>query len=185
MAGITGFKIALCISYLRILNQSNTLYRNIVWGVLITCVLGHLAGTLVLLFQCKPVRITVPPCSTNKLTFQVHKSWKPLTPGVCLPNDTTFYGLAAVTILFDCIIFLLPIPILSQLQINARRKVALIGLFMLGLFTTICSIMRMVQIITIAKTGNSTMLVLWGTIEMNVGVSSLPCNFYLTQNQNC
>ena len=42
--------------------------------------------------------------------------------------------------------------------------------FLLGLFTTICSIMRMVQIITIAKTGNSTMLVLWGTIEMNVGV---------------
>lgn len=47
--------------------------------------------------------------------------------------------------------------------------------FLLGLFTTVCSIMRMVQIITIAKTGNSTMLVLWGTIEMNVGVRpSLP-----------
>jgi hypothetical protein len=58
-----------------------------------------------------------------------------------------------------------------QLQINNRRKAALIGMFVLGLFTTICSIMRMVQIITIAKTGNSTMLVLWGTIEMNVGVS--------------
>ncbi|KFZ11174.1 hypothetical protein V501_04875 [Pseudogymnoascus sp. VKM F-4519 (FW-2642)] len=155
MAGITGFKVALCLSYLRILNKSNKAYRKFVWVVLITCVLGHLGGTLVLIFQCKPVR----------------KSWLPKTPGSCLPNDTTFYALAAITIIFDCIIFVLPIPLLYSLQINIRRKIALMTVFLLGLFTTICSIMRMVQIITIAKTGNSTMLVLWGTIEMNVGIS--------------
>lgn len=39
--------------------------------------------------------------------------------------------------------------------------------------------MRMVQIITIAKNGNSTMLVLWGTIEMNVGVRLLSANIYV------
>ncbi|KFY72041.1 hypothetical protein V499_07810 [Pseudogymnoascus sp. VKM F-103] len=155
MAGITGFKVALCLSYLRILNKSNKAYRKFVWIVLITCVLGHLGGTLVLIFQCKPVK----------------KSWLPKTPGSCLPNDTTFYALAAITIIFDCIIFVLPIPLLYSLQINIRRKIALMTVFLLGLFTTICSIMRMVQIITIAKTGNSTMLVLWGTIEMNVGIS--------------
>lgn len=44
-------------------------------------------------------------------------------------------------------------------------------MFVLGLFTTICSIMRLYQITIIARNGNSTMLVLWGTIEMNVGVS--------------
>jgi hypothetical protein len=88
-----------------------------------------------------------------------------------LPNDKTFYATASVSIFYDCVIFLLPIPILLQLQINTRRKAALIGMFVLGLFTTICSIMRMIQIITISKTGNSTQLVLWGTIEMNVGVS--------------
>ena len=115
----------------------------------------HVAATLLLFFQCKPI----------------HKSWKPLTVGKCLPNDKTFYATASVSIFYDCIIFLLPIPILLQLQINTRRKVALIGMFVLGLFTTLCSILRMIQIITISKTGNSTQLVLWGTIEMNVGVS--------------
>lgn len=58
-----------------------------------------------------------------------------------------------------------------RVQINLRRKVALIGVFSLGLFTTVCSIMRMVQISTIAQTADSTMLVLWGTIELNIGVS--------------
>jgi hypothetical protein len=102
---------------------------------------------------------------------QVQKSWIPSTVGTCLRNDITFYTLAAVTILFDIIILLLPIPVLLDLQINTRRKMALLVVFTLGIFTTFCSIMRMVQIGQIAKDGNSTMLVLWGTIEMNVGVS--------------
>ncbi len=155
MAGITGFKVALCLSYLRILSQHTLNYRKIVWVVLVTCALSHLAGTLVLIFQCKPVQ----------------KSWLPRTEGTCLRNDITFYVLAAITILFDCIIFVLPIPILVGLQINKRRKAGLLCVFMLGIFTTVCSVMRMVQIITISATGNSTMLVLWGTIELNVGVS--------------
>ena len=103
--------------------------------------------------------------------LQIRKSFYPNMSGHCLPDDKTFYAQAGVTILFDCIIFLLPIPLLARVQINMRRKVALIGVFVLGLFTTVCSIVRMLQILIIQKNGNSTMLVLWGTIEMNVGVS--------------
>ncbi|KAI9857527.1 MAG: hypothetical protein M1824_004787 [Vezdaea acicularis] len=154
MAGITGFKVALCLAYLRIVHRNNRFYKTLIWTVGVFAVLTHVAGTLVLIFQCKPVQ----------------KSWRPSTPGHCLPNDITFYALAGITIFFDCIIFFLPIPLLVQVKINRRRKIALIGVFMLGLFTTVCSVMRMVQIPTIAMTGNSTMLVLWGTVEMNVGI---------------
>jgi len=153
--GILGFKVALCFAYLRIMKSStHTLYKTITWIVMITCIIGHVAGMLVLIFQCKPIR----------------KSWRPLTPGKCMPNDATFYGLAAVTIFFDVVIFFLPIPLLSRLNINIKKKFALVCVFLLGLLTTVCSIMRMNQIITIAKTGNSTMLVLWGVIELNIGV---------------
>lgn len=179
MAGITGFKVALCLSYLRILQNTNNRYRIIIWIVLISCVFGHLAGTLILIFQCSPVSIALA-LSQVKLICQVRKSWRPLTPGHCLPNVSTFYSLAAVSIFFDCIIFCLPIPILAQLHINARRKAALMGIFALGLFTTVCSVLRMIQIVAIGKTGNSTMLVLWGTVELNVGVSS--CDSYVN---NC
>ncbi|KAI9884094.1 MAG: swr1 complex component [Watsoniomyces obsoletus] len=154
MFGITGFKVALCLAYLRIVPPSKKLFKPLIWTVLITCVLAHLAGTLVLILQCSPVR----------------KSLRPDTPGKCLRDDITFYVLAAVTIIYDCIIFLLPIPLLARVQISRRRKVGLIGVFVLGLFTTVCSILRLVQIVTISKNGNSTMLVLWGTIEMNVGI---------------
>jgi hypothetical protein len=80
--------------------------------------------------------------------------------------------LAGTTIGFDVLIFLLPIPFLWALQMNNRRKYGLMGVFLLGLFTTICSILRLTQIPVIATgNGNSTMLVLWGNVEMNVGVS--------------
>jgi len=62
-------------------------------------------------------------------------------------------------------------PILYNLQINVRRKVALIGIFSLGLFTTICSIMRMAQISVSSYGGNQTLLIVWACVEMNVGVS--------------
>lgn len=155
MVGITGFKVALCLAYLRIVppNKKRT-FRPMIWLVLVACVLCHLAGILILVFQCLPVR----------------KSLRPETPGRCLPDDKTFYGLAAITIFFDVVIFLLPIPLLVRVQITTPRKVALIGLFVLGLFTTVCSVLRMIQIIIISKNGNSTMLVLWGAIEMNVGI---------------
>ncbi|KAI4242737.1 MAG: hypothetical protein LQ352_007180 [Teloschistes flavicans] len=155
MIGILGFKVALCWAYLRILKASpNPHYKILIFIVMVGAILGHVAGTLVLIFQCSPIR----------------KSWVPLTKGKCLANDATFYGLAAVTIFFDVIIFFLPIPLLLKLNINLKKKIALCGVFLLGLLTTVCSVMRMVQIIAIARSGNSTMLVLWGVIEVNVGI---------------
>ncbi|PWW80904.1 hypothetical protein C7212DRAFT_162016 [Tuber magnatum] len=155
MLGILGFKVSLCFAYLRLV-EKRRMYRRITWTVLITCTLAHISGILVLMFQCKPV----------------YKSWSPLTPGKCLPNDITFYILAAITIFFDLCVIILPIPLFLKTLIPNRKKVVLIVLFALFGFTTVCSVMRMVQIITIAKNGNSTMLVLWGTIEMNVGITT-------------
>jgi hypothetical protein len=81
--------------------------------------------------------------------------------------------IAVVTIFFDVVIFSIPVPILAKVQIKPRRKYALMGVFLLGLFTTVCSILRMVQIIRISRDGNATGLVLWGTIELNVGVRKI------------
>ncbi|KAL8858715.1 MAG: hypothetical protein Q9178_004803 [Gyalolechia marmorata] len=155
MIGILGFKVALCWAYLRILEASpNPRYKILIYVAMVGAIIGHVVGTFILLFQCSPIQ----------------KSWRPLTPGHCLPNEATFYGLAAVTIVFDVVIFLLPIPLLVKLNINVKKKIVLVCVFLLGLLTTVCSIMRMIQIIAIAKTGNSTMLVLWGVIELNVGI---------------
>lgn len=108
-----------------------------------------------MIFTCKPVS----------------KAWIPSEPGSCLPVGATFYGLAIFTIICDVVIIFLPIPLLLRLNIKPAQKAGVVCLFLLGLFTTICSILRLTQIHRVAfGDGNSTMLVLWGTIEFNVGV---------------
>jgi hypothetical protein len=94
--------------------------------------------------------------------------------GKCLAAGPSFTGYAVVTIVADVVVAVLPIPVLAKLEIKLAKKIGLIVIFTLGIFTTICSVQRYRQIDRIQnpKDGNSTMLVLWGTIEFNVGVSN-------------
>ncbi|RGP79896.1 integral membrane [Fusarium longipes] len=161
--GISFFKIALLISYLRLLRGTdNKVYRRVIWLTALLVFLSHLGCTLALVFACNPV----------------DKSWNPLKDGQCLPPGPSFTGYAVVTIVSDVVVAVLPIPVLVKLEIKLAKKIGLIAIFTLGIFTTVCSIQRYRQIDRIQnpKDGNSTMLVLWGTIEFNVGniVSSLP-----------
>ncbi|KAF7156379.1 hypothetical protein CNMCM6106_009646 [Aspergillus hiratsukae] len=160
--GIAGFKAALCINYLHLLSKtSKRFYRMLIWAVIILSTLGHVAGTLVLILNCNPVA----------------RAWNPFIHGKCLPVGPTFYGLAGFTIVCDVVIIFLPIPLLLQLNVKPAQKAGVVCLFLLGLFTTICSILRLTQIHRVVSVdGDSTMLVLWGTIEFNIGniVTSLP-----------
>lgn len=130
-----------------------------IWIVIGLSTAGHIVGALILIFTCTPVS----------------KAWIPTEPGSCLPVGATFYGLAIFTIICDVVIIFLPIPLLLRLNIKPAQKAGVVCLFLLGLFTTICSILRLTQIHRVAfGDGNSTMLVLWGTIEFNVGVCFSP-----------
>ncbi|KAJ4287041.1 hypothetical protein N0V88_007806 [Collariella sp. IMI 366227] len=159
--GISFFKVALLISYLRLFKGTNHLgYRRVVWIAMVAIVAGHLGCALTLVLACTPV----------------HKSWEPLVDGKCLAAKSSFTAYAIVTIISDVVVAIIPIPVLLQLKVSTGKKVGLIVIFLLGLFTTLCSVFRYMQIDQIAKDGNSTMLILWGVIEFNVGnvVSSLP-----------
>jgi hypothetical protein len=92
--------------------------------------------------------------------------------GSCLAPGPSFTAYAVVTIVSDIVVAGLPIPMLLALNIQFEKKLGLMGIFALGLFTTVCSILRYLQIDRIQNgDGNTTMLILWGVIEFNVGVS--------------
>lgn len=143
-------------SYLRLLQGTNhKAYRFVVYGTIAGVFLTHLACALSLVFACDPV----------------DKSWNPLKDGTCLPPGPSFTAYAIVTIVSDVVVAVLPVPLLLKLNIQKEKKFGLIGIFTLGLFTTLCSVFRYLQIDRIQfGDGNSTMLILWGVIEFNVGV---------------
>ncbi|KAB5523169.1 hypothetical protein GE09DRAFT_1258232 [Coniochaeta sp. 2T2.1] len=141
--GISFFKVALLISYLRLFKGTHhVLYRRIVWIAIVFVLAGHLGCALTLILACRPV----------------HKSWNPKTPGSCIASGPSFTAYAIVTIISDVVVAVIPIPVLVQLKVSTGRKVGL----------TIDRIQH--------GDGNSTMLILWGVTEFNVGniVSSLP-----------
>ncbi|OAA70535.1 integral membrane protein [Cordyceps fumosorosea ARSEF 2679] len=160
--GISFFKIALLISYLRLLQGTdNRRYRMVVWGAIAFVFLNHLGSALALIFNCNPI----------------DKSWNPSKKGTCLPAVASFTAYAVLTIISDILVAVLPIPVLLKLNIRLEKKLGLMAIFALGLFTTLCSILRYTQINRIQYGDHdSTMLVVWGVIEFNVGnmVSSLP-----------
>lgn len=54
--GISFFKIALLISYLRLLRGTDKwLYRLVVWATMAFVLFSHAGSALVLLFSCRPV----------------------------------------------------------------------------------------------------------------------------------
>lgn len=171
--GVSFFKISLLLSYLRLIQDTDQrTYEITVWFAITVIFIGHLGSSLALVFACKPVSF----------------SWSLPVEGdmehpTCLNVSSAGVGYSIITIVSDILVVMLPIPILVKLNIPTRKKVGIIGLFLLGLFTTICSIMRYVQLGRISYgDGNSTMLVLWGTIEFNVGVcdsSKLHTHFIL------
>ena len=55
MMGVAGFKVALCLAYLRIVPPGTNAYKPIIWMVLVSCVIAHVARTLVFLLKCKLV----------------------------------------------------------------------------------------------------------------------------------
>ena len=58
--GISFFKVALLISYLRLFKGTNhSIYRMVVWISMAAIVIGHLGCSLTLILACQPVSCAV------------------------------------------------------------------------------------------------------------------------------
>ncbi|KAK6223235.1 hypothetical protein QIS74_04080 [Colletotrichum tabaci] len=60
--------------------------------------------------------------------------WDQRVPARCLSQQVIFYVFRAGTIVTDIVIFLLPLPALSKLQIPRSQRFYLLGIFSLGFF---------------------------------------------------
>ncbi|KAJ0121895.1 integral membrane protein [Diaporthe amygdali] len=69
--------------------------------------------------------------------------WDKTLPGVkCLPELSTWLGGAIGNILTDLLVFALPIPMLSKLNLPGAQKVMLLGVFSLGFLCIALSVVR-------------------------------------------
>ncbi|KAF2228088.1 hypothetical protein BDZ85DRAFT_11772 [Elsinoe ampelina] len=162
LTGIGCFKVALCLSYLRFTARTTTgQFRRIVFLVIAFVVSTTITFIVLNIFGCTPIS----------------KIFDRRIPGKCLPFAPVNFYISAAIVLSDLVIFLLPIRMIRFLSLPPKKKMQICVMFGLGLFTTVFSVLRAAAIPNIAYgNGDSTNLVLYSDIELNVGIitSCLP-----------
>jgi hypothetical protein len=114
---------------------------------------------------------------------QFDKVPNPNAPHIqCYDPVILFTATAALNLFSDLVILLIPIPTLLSLNVPLRQKLALIGVFSIGLLAIIASSIRMrVMALWAESPFNSAVygndLLMWGQVEINSGIISASIPF--------
>ncbi|KAH7135987.1 hypothetical protein B0J11DRAFT_425457 [Dendryphion nanum] len=117
------------------------------------------------MFACVPIR-----------AFWTHE-----TPARCISLFPMWFTNAALNIVTDLAIIILPMPVIRSLNLARRQKQALIGIFAVGGFVCVVSIIRIHSLAVISNSFDPTYdnpsAATWSSLETSIGIicSCLPC----------
>lgn len=149
-------KISILLLYMRIFAVF-TWFRWIVRVLIVTVTAYMIAAFFASVFQCTPVE----------------RAWDKTVPGTCISIEKNWYANAGFSIATDTIILLLPIQPILSLKLPIGEKVAVMGVFILGAFVTLTSILRM-QTLSFSSTSSDITYdiasSMWTIIEDNTAI---------------
>ncbi|KAJ5159893.1 uncharacterized protein N7482_006897 [Penicillium canariense] len=104
----------------------------------------------------------------------IAKFWNHDLPGSCLSFEAVWFFNASMNIATDVTLLLLPMPFLIKLQLPKMQKVALMGVFAIGILVVITSILRLSSLRTVAKSTDTSYsnvgAAYWTAAECNVAI---------------
>lgn len=156
-------KISIVLLYLRIFPKKvSNRFAYTCWAVIAGLASYGVSFIIYFAFECRPISL-------------FWTQWDGEHAGTCLPLQKAIFVNSAFNILFDLVVFFLPVPKLLALRVrDSRRKIGAILTFLLGLFVTVCSIVRLQYLAQLGKVANATYhynaISLWSGLEGDVGV---------------
>ncbi|KAK2604307.1 hypothetical protein N8I77_007250 [Diaporthe amygdali] len=170
-------KTTLLVFYLRVFRPS---YRaNILaWSGIVAIALFHLISIVILLVNCIPVDQQLPGSDPTK--------WADKKNNRCgQPNLDISAAQAGFSAVTDIYVLAIPISSVLALQLQTKKKLGVLAIFLTGLFSCACSIASAYIRFAWQKSGkgdytwDNTLPYVFGTIELNVGIicSCLPVTF--------
>ncbi|KAF3768830.1 hypothetical protein M406DRAFT_107592 [Cryphonectria parasitica EP155] len=162
--GLVIYNITLLFTKLTLFFQFYRVIRQTSWGGL--KMFNACAMSIIAAWQFAQIFVQVFAC------VPVEAAWDQTVKGVCQSILVTRTMNSVGNIVTDFIILLLPLPIIWRLALPRKSKYAVIGIFSLGFFTCIVSILR----ITLTPTGESDIafqtvsVIAWTTAEVLTGV---------------
>ncbi|MCJ1465320.1 hypothetical protein MMC07_003937 [Pseudocyphellaria aurata] len=128
---ITGVKISILLLYRRVFGTVATFKKaSLVVGFL--CIAWLCGNVFTEVFLCSPMSAAWDP----SLLFSTH----------CSDIQAFLLGITISNLLLDVIILCMPLPMIWDLQLTTRRKFEVSGVFLLGSFSCISSLVRILSI---------------------------------------
>ncbi|KAF1930581.1 uncharacterized protein M421DRAFT_377119 [Didymella exigua CBS 183.55] len=152
--GIAVSKAAIALFLLRIVVRK--WHIALLWSVMISTAIFSTITTALLFLQCKPVSYL----------------WNPTIPGGHCPINFTDVGLSmgAWSAAMDFILAILPWPVVMGLNMKRKEKVTIACGLSLGFFAGCCSVVRTVELRTLASKANyvydTAPMLLWSSSEI-------------------
>ncbi|RMJ20117.1 hypothetical protein CDV36_000183 [Fusarium kuroshium] len=162
----TPYKVTVCLNkvaaillYLRLFpTKTFRMASFVVMGIIVSWSIGGVCATI---WQCIPIE----------------GAWNKAIDAKCIDSNKFWIAYAVMNILTDIMVLTLPIGPIMRLQMNMRERLMLCGVFLLGGFVTIASILRTTSVQNSLKnkediTYNFIERGMWTLIEANLGIIS-------------
>lgn len=158
---------------------SHATFRRIVYITMTVLVLYTFAASLASIFQCEnPSDAWATSGFLSQFDGVPGKKEGPK----CFDPTKLWAATAAVNLFSDVVILLLPVPTLLGLRVPINKRLALIGIFSIGIMAIVASCVRTwVMALWSESPQNSAQfgadLLLWGQVETNSGIISASVPF--------
>jgi hypothetical protein len=129
----TIIKVSILFFYRRITGSLKSAFVYSVWAMVGFCVVPSTIFVFLIIFTCSPV---------VGFFHLFDISWRLRNEVTCLDEGAIIVACAIVGTVQDCLVGLLPVLLVWNLKMSKRQKVALCGIFSVGMLTCICGILR-------------------------------------------
>jgi hypothetical protein len=129
----TLIKISILCFYRRITGTLKDAFVFSTWGMMAFCIIASTIFVFLIIFACSPV---------VGFFHLFDLSWRIKNEVTCLDEGAIIVACAIVGTIQDLFVCLLPILLVWNLKMSKRQKVALCGIFAVGLLTCVCGILR-------------------------------------------
>ncbi|KAI9720829.1 MAG: hypothetical protein M1812_002668 [Candelaria pacifica] len=149
-------KLSILIMFLHLFGI-NVAFKRVLYGIIMICSIYTTINTFLIIFECNPV----------------NKAWNIMAPGSC-PVNIVVLAIAngAINIATDFAILVLPVPMIWRLRLPLRVKLAVVSIFMTGMFGCVVAIIRQIAIVSILGDTDVTWrhppVLMWLIIENNI-----------------
>ncbi|KAI9755871.1 MAG: hypothetical protein M1815_004532 [Lichina confinis] len=145
--------------YARLWKNADRSRTHMMMGFIFVTVVAT-AQSLILGLQCIPLKAL----------------WKD-GPGRCLTQYSVFISTAAMTIVCDSLVLLIPLRIIWHLKMTVRRKVALGVVLLLGVLAVLMSVVRIIAMVPAVTRDDPTWyyasVLFWSSVEMSSAMVAL------------